>query len=278
MCSSRAAPAPAAPSSTAEISTAGTTRTPWRSPAASASETPLTVSWSDSASSSTPASAAQAHDLGRLAGRRRSGWSATAGRSEAPRAGDVRDQISCWSRVGSSEGIARQPRGRAGPRRPRMRAHGGVVAAGLARQRPFRGGVDGVEIGAGGLGLGGALAGLDPENLQVGQGRAQLLLGERRRGARARARRASPRGSASCCSAWARSSRQTSDRGEGWAVVGHAERPCSVQIGGYVWLRRERPPGFRKTGPVSTLLVPSAVAPGVRRSRNGRHRCTDEDQ
>ena len=52
-------PAPRAPSSTAEISTAGTTRTPCRSPARSASATPLTVSWSVSASSSTPARAAR---------------------------------------------------------------------------------------------------------------------------------------------------------------------------------------------------------------------------
>ena len=56
MCSSRGVCASA---SIAEISTAGTTRTPWRSPARSASATPATVSWSLSASSSTPARAAR---------------------------------------------------------------------------------------------------------------------------------------------------------------------------------------------------------------------------
>ena len=93
-------PAPAAPSSTAEISTAGTTRTPRRSPASSASETPLTVSWSDSASSSTPASPAQRAPPRPARARRRSGWSATAGRSAAARSGRVCDQLSCWSRLG----------------------------------------------------------------------------------------------------------------------------------------------------------------------------------
>src|SRR5450631_2505017 len=56
MCSSRGT---GEPSSTADISTAGTMRTPASLPAAIASETPEIVSWSESASSCTPASAAR---------------------------------------------------------------------------------------------------------------------------------------------------------------------------------------------------------------------------
>ena len=36
-----------------------------------------------------------------------------------------------------------------------------------------------MQLGAGGVGLGGALAGLDPEHLEVGEGGAELFLGER---------------------------------------------------------------------------------------------------
>ena len=57
-------------------------------------------------------------------------------------------------------------------------AHGSVVAAGLAGQGSVSGGVDGLELGVRGFGLGGALGGLDPEDLQVGERGAELLLRE----------------------------------------------------------------------------------------------------
>ncbi len=125
-----AGPGAAAPSSTAEISTAGTTRTPCRSPAASASETPPTVSWSDSASSSTPASAARrttsagsqcAVGVGRVRLQVEARSHAANAMRSAQRAGRA------WAR---SKGIARSCW--TWRRACRAGAHGGVVAAGLA--------------------------------------------------------------------------------------------------------------------------------------------------
>jgi hypothetical protein len=59
------------------------------------------------------------------------------------------------------------------------RAHRGVVAASLARQGAVARRVDCLQVGICGFGLGGALGGLDPEDLQVGERRAELLLRER---------------------------------------------------------------------------------------------------
>src|SRR5277367_6591429 len=188
MCSSRRT---AASASTAEISTAGTTRTPRRSPAAIASETPLTVSWSDSARSSTPASAARA--------RTSAGASAPSELVEcdcrSKRSG-IRGTYAIASGACLVAPVAR-PRARVDGRLERGRisvggeqlgdvtgegfaqgADGEVVAAGLFGERRVGGGLDRVEIGVGGLGVGGALGGFCPQRLQVGQGSAELLLGE----------------------------------------------------------------------------------------------------
>src|SRR5271156_3013980 len=188
MCSSRRTSAPA---STAEISTAGTTPTPRRSPAAIASETPLTVSWSDSAKSSTPASAA---------------WARTSAGASAPSEWVECDCRSKRSGIRGTYAIASEACFVAPVARPRVRAAcrlecgrilvGGeqlgdvtgegfaqrayceVVAASLPGERRVHGGLDRFEIGVGGLGVGGALGGFGPQRLQVGQGCAELLLGE----------------------------------------------------------------------------------------------------
>src|SRR5271156_1536371 len=164
MCSSRRTSAPA---STAEISTAGTTPTPRRSPAAIASETPLTVSWSDSAKSSTPASAA---------------WARTSAGASAPSEWVECDCRSKRSGIRGTYAIASEACFVAPVARPRVRAAcrlecgrilvGGeqlgdvtgegfaqrayceVVAASLPGERRVHGGLDRFEIGVGGLGEG----------------------------------------------------------------------------------------------------------------------------
>ena len=105
-----------------------------------------------------------------------------------------------------------------------------MVAARVAVQSLIAAGAGRVELGAGGVGLRGATAGLDPENLEVGQRGAELLVGEgvalldlaqdgndlvaqpARLGVRAQ--------------------EQADVGGRGViGIVGHAEHPCSREIG-----------------------------------------------
>lgn len=57
--------------------------------------------------------------------------------------------------------------------------HGGVVATGALVEHGIPLTVGGSEHGAGGVGLGGAGAGVEPQNLEVGERGAELLLGNR---------------------------------------------------------------------------------------------------
>src|ERR1035438_8806866 len=175
MCSSRGTGESA---STAEISTAGTTRTPSRSPAAMAPDKPLTVSWSDSASSSTPASAAR--------------WTTSA----ADSAPSEWVECDCRSKrgamrapayaIGSEAGVlvCAVALARAGQRGDAvgddaaLAAHGRVVAVGLLVQQPVAVGVGGFERGVCRVGVGGAQLRVQPQDLQVGDGRALLVLGD----------------------------------------------------------------------------------------------------
>ena len=61
----------------------------------------------------------------------------------------------------------------------RRRAHGGVVAAGAFVEHAVGFAVGAVELGEGGVGLGGARARVDPEHLEVGERGADLVLGDR---------------------------------------------------------------------------------------------------
>ena len=128
-----------------------------------------------------------AHDLGRRAGRRRSGSSGTAGRSGAASRGSLCDRSvrrraraverSCASasartastvsaRATARAGGARR-RGSGGP----CRTARGLRSASIASSSAKRG-----------VGLGAALGGLDPEDLEVGERGAELLLGQRTSG------------------------------------------------------------------------------------------------
>src|ERR1700722_9323735 len=179
MCSSRGTDDPA---STAEISTAVATRTPTRSPSAIASETPLIVSWSDSASSSTPAAAARCTtsaagrtpsegvecDCRSKRGATRAAYAIASGGGVAVHAGPA---------DGGFVGYAGE-RGDA-PRDDRAQtAHGGGVAARLLEE-DLVGGSVAVELIAGGVGLDSALARVEPQHLEVCKRCAHLVLVDR---------------------------------------------------------------------------------------------------
>src|ERR1700722_10028706 len=179
MCSSRGTDDPA---STAEISTAGTTRTPTRSPSAIASETPLIASWSDSASSSTPAAAARCTTS--AAGRTPSEWVECDCRSKrgATRAAyAIASGAGVAVHAGPADGGFVGYAGERGdaPRDDRAQtAHGGVVAAGLLEE-DLVGGSVAVELIAGGVGLDSALARVEPQHLEVCKRGAHLVLVDR---------------------------------------------------------------------------------------------------
>jgi hypothetical protein len=109
-------------------------------------------------------------------------------------------------------------------------AHGGVVATGLAGQGPVPVGGGCVELSIGGVGLGGAASGLDPDDLQIGERGAELLLWERvgllelaQDGHHLVAQPALLGMSAQ---------EQTDIRGRRKVgIVGHARHPCSMAIG-----------------------------------------------
>src|SRR5437870_3930101 len=174
MCSSRPT---GASLSTAEISTAGTIRIPCCWPAAIASETPLMVSWSDSASCSTPAAAARSTTS--AAGRAPSECVECDCRSKrgAMRAGGY----AIRSEIDEQRGrLAADGQQRLDPPRERVAQaqDGCVVAPGLVMQHEIGAAAGGLERGAGGVGLEGAHARLDPEGLEIGQRCPEVLLGE----------------------------------------------------------------------------------------------------
>src|SRR5258708_7328143 len=167
MCSSRGSEAP---SSTAEISTAGTTFRPCCSPAATASATPATVSGSEGASSSTPASAARPTTS--AAARTPSelvewDWRSKRGGTGGRRAsgGLLRAQLVS----GSSEDANASVDGAA------QAADGCVVTVGLLGEE--RGGevAPWIQAICGGVGLGGAGAGFEPEDCQGRQRGARVV-------------------------------------------------------------------------------------------------------
>jgi hypothetical protein len=118
------------------------------------------------------------------------------------------------------------------------RADSRVVAARLAGQGSFSGGVDGLEIGVRGFGLGGALGGLDPEDLQVGQRGAELLLGE---GITLLELAQQGDHLVTQPALLGVGPQEQADVGEGGGIgmVCHEERPCSMErMGGCLRLRR----------------------------------------
>ena len=213
MCSSRGDARRRA--STAEISTAGTTRTPRRSPGVDR--------LGDAADGVVVGQREQLHaglggagdDLG--GGERAVGVGGVRLQVEAGghRAERMRSsqRLACRSEAGVAvlEGVVDGPGpGRdAAPERLAQAPHGGVVAARLLIQQAVALGVGGAQRGAGGVGLGGPRAGVEPQHLEVGEGGAELLGGTSPGGSSSR-RTGSTSLVSQCSSACTRSSTQMS--------------------------------------------------------------------
>ena len=94
--------------------------------------------------------------------------------------------------------------------------------------------MDGVELGVSGLGLGRALGGLEPEDLQIGEGGAELLFGEELAVLELAEDRHELMAEPALLGV---STEQQTDVGEGiWiGVAGHVERPCLREWLGGGW-------------------------------------------
>jgi hypothetical protein len=116
--------------------------------------------------------------------------------------------------------------------------NGHAVAAGVGGQRPgavggrgvgLGGALGGLELGVGGVGLGGALGGLDPEDLEVGERGAELLFGEGV--ALLQLTQDGTDFQAQPALLGVGTQEQTDIGWGGWiGIVGHAKRPCSTGI------------------------------------------------
>ena len=108
-------------------------------------------------------------------------------------------------------------------------AHGSVVAARLAGEGSVSRGVDGLEICVRRVGLGGALGGLGPEDLQVGQRGVELLLGK---GVTLFELAQDGQDFVAQPALLGVGAQQQADIGEvrGVGMVCHAEHPCSIWV------------------------------------------------